>query len=85
MPAGFGRAGARICRSKREVEIEGHNEERYRNRCITVETNIMPPRGKAIERAKFLSAVFKQLIHFVFYEASRRPSAKKTGIQTVIC
>jgi len=22
MPAGFGRAGARICRSKREVEIE---------------------------------------------------------------
>jgi len=85
MPAGFGRAGARICRSKREVEIEGHNEERYRNRCITFASNIMPPGGKAIDRAKFLSAIFNRLIHFVFYEASRRPSAKKTGIQAMIC
>jgi hypothetical protein len=45
----------------------------------------MPPGGKAIDRAKFLSAIFNRLIHFVFYEASRRPSAKKTGIQAMIC
>jgi len=77
MPAGFGRAGARICRPMREVEIERSSEERYRNRCITIVDNIMPPRGKAIERAKFLSATFKRLIHFVFYEASPGLQQKK--------
>jgi hypothetical protein len=45
----------------------------------------MPPGGKAIDRAKFLSAAFKRLIHFVFREASPKPSAKITGIHAVIC
>jgi hypothetical protein len=45
----------------------------------------MYPRGKAIDRAKFLLAAFKRLIHCVFCEASPKPSAKKTGIQAVIC
>ena len=70
MPAGFGRAGAKSFRSIPEVEIDGGREQRYRNRCTTFALNIMNPAEKAIERAKFLSAIFKRLIHFVFYEAS---------------